>query len=189
MPPPGAFEQLQQLINDISVKEGSPAFQPHITLLSVPYSAQITENPESIIPPRVSLPKPFAVNFNKVCAGRSYFQSVLVELVPGDAESPLRTLYDATLKQNESYFREKGGDAAVRAKQNFYPHVSLYYGDRTEAEREKIIAELVEEGSIDQSQPVLTVAGVKGGFDVNEIWVVNCEGPIEGWQIIHKIEL
>jgi len=73
----------------------------------------------------------------------------------------------------------------------YYPHVSLYYGDVSMETREAIIEGLVRRGTVEMAygHPPVTVAGVDGGFHVAEIWIAECEGPVETWKILEKIKI
>ncbi|KAG9010492.1 hypothetical protein FRB94_010257 [Tulasnella sp. JGI-2019a] len=190
VPPEGPFKPLEALIAEIASKHSSPVFQPHITLLALPSDSPITS--DAILPPLSELPATIPITFNKVCAGQSYFQSVLVELEIKDG-STLDELYKATLKKNEGLV--KGEDASSelggRFLRPFYPHLSLYYGEVSAEVRSAIIKGLVDEGKVQPAgvHSPLTIVGVEGGFQVTDIWVVKCDGPTRDWQVLEKIKL
>lgn len=95
-----------------------------------------------------------------------------------------------------------------------FPHLSLYYIDEKDAEkgeRERMYGEMVRSGVV---QNLSTEEGEEGeegvvldcgvgtvpepdpdamvrldGIVGSEIWIVKCEGPVEGWEVMDKILL
>ncbi|KAG8858507.1 hypothetical protein FRB96_005178 [Tulasnella sp. 330] len=190
VPPEGAFKPLEALISEIAAKQSSPVFQPHITLLSLPSGSRISS--DSILPRKADLPETVPITFNKVCAGRSYFQSVLVELKL-TAGSTLEELYNAVLGLDEGLLAGANtqSEEGSRYLRPYYPHLSLFYGDVPMEAREAIIKDLIEEGQVESvdGYPPLTIVGVEGGFLVVELWIVKCDGPTKDWQVLEKIKL
>lgn len=85
----------------------------------------------------------------------------------------------------------------VEAKTPCFPHVSLCYvsdedavgGERSRyGERLWKESEMIEEFGEEEAVK-LNLNGWKDGFVGSEIWVVRCEGPIEGWEPVEKIKL
>lgn len=80
--------------------------------------------------------------------------------------------------------------------------MSLYYIDETESgERHTVAKELLRSGKVIQTKDdgqdgiILDCSGGSvgeaklSGFDGEEIWVVICEGPVEEWKVLEKVEL
>jgi len=128
----------------------------------------------------------FPVIFNKVCAGRTFFQSVLVELQLNEG-TELDGLYKTVMEKKKKLL-EPGDDTLSTP---YYPHVSLYYGEKSAEGRETMVRELVQRGAVKMADgdANVTVAGVEGGFRVTEIWIVDCNGPVESWKALKKISL
>jgi len=183
VPPPGAFEPLETLITSIAKQHGSPIFQPHITLFTVPSSPSISlAEPEKLLPPKSDLPISVPIIFKRVCTGATFFQSVFIELELGHDSGVLQAMYDGAFIRNQGLVKDGG-------KPPYHPHLSLYYGTPSIEEKEAIVANLEKDGVIDATSSPVEVAGVQGGFDVNEIWIVRCEGPVEGWEVLHRLRL
>ncbi|KAG8904074.1 hypothetical protein FRB99_002310 [Tulasnella sp. 403] len=195
IPAAEAFQPLEDLIATLSAKYDSPMFQPHITVLSLPSNKSISI--DSILPPETEFPPAFDVTFSKVCTGRTYFQSVLIELEL-DSTGPLQKLYERILEWNASNLIHKdeetsdGSHPVKPSRRPYYPHISLYYGDIAMDAKESIITELIGECRVKQkgdNGTFTTVAGVENGLRVNEMWVVLTEGPVEGWNVLKKVPL
>ncbi|KAG8934423.1 hypothetical protein FRC01_003097 [Tulasnella sp. 417] len=188
VPPPKASQALEAVIASVASRYKSPKFQPHITLLSFPATPDI--DPNALLPPRAQLPSTVPITFQEVCTGKTYFQSVLIELEKRE-DSVLQALYN----QVKTFTQKNRGDPVSSAIEGtpsgtkpFYPHLSLYYGEPPMEVKEEIIDALAVEGAISISGP-LTVGGVEGGFHVSEIWVVRTEGPVEGWEVLQRVKL
>jgi len=162
VPPVQDREKLQSVISTISSNHNSPKFEPHITLVSLPPASSI---------PTLGNMKSFGVTFLPVAAGHTFFQSVLIP-IPASAE-----LLD---------LRVSTCDTLKVPFQPYFPHLSLYYGDVSNEERETIIEELHKEGITQIGTDGNTrVAGIQG-FKVEELWVVRCEGKPEEWEVLEK---
>ncbi|KIO17546.1 hypothetical protein M407DRAFT_170429, partial [Tulasnella calospora MUT 4182] len=188
VPPPRASQALGAVIASIASRYKSPKFQPHITLLSFPATPDIDS--DALLPPQAQLPSAIPITFQQICTGKTYFQSVLIELEKRE-DSVLQALYNQVKTFNQ---KNRGNsipptiEGMPISTKPFYPHLSLYYGDPSMEVKEEIIEALAAEGAISISGP-LTVGGVEGGFHVSEIWVVRTEGPVEEWEVLKKVKL
>lgn len=91
-----------------------------------------------------------------------------------------------------------------------FPHMSIYYIDDMEAEeRSRVLQELKDNGTVIKSEEgvqIHTSGGPIGiptgsetrplpqgdalsGIDAVEIWVALCDGPVESWTVLEKVEL
>jgi len=91
-----------------------------------------------------------------------------------------------------------------------FPHVSIYYIDDAEAEeRARVLRELEDNGTVVTTQDGVRIHTSRGpigiptgsetrplphndslqGFDGVEIWVAHCDGPVETWTVLEKVEL
>lgn len=93
----------------------------------------------------------------------------------------------------------------MRPRTPVFPHMSLVYitdedaqGDgegRGEGQREKYKNVLEERGMVRdfEGNLALKVREEQGewisGFEIEEIWIVRCDGPVEGWVVEDKIVL
>ncbi|KAK1236401.1 hypothetical protein PQX77_000341 [Marasmius sp. AFHP31] len=159
-----------------------PKFDPHITLASLPSSTDI-----SISQLRDSIPKdqsPLKIHFRSVVdMGDHFFRSVYiaVNLSPELAELH-RRVHDA-LK--------------VEPKTPKFPHISLCYitdSDAADGERQRYREELTRRIRGGDDGNVALNCGLDeedwvSGFVASEIWIAECEGPVETWKILDKISL
>ncbi|KAI0636422.1 2',3'-cyclic-nucleotide 3'-phosphodiesterase [Trametes polyzona] len=163
-----------------------PPFHPHVTLASGPDAAAL----RAAIPPDQGV---IPVRFKSLEVGEKYFMSVYVAVhsAPG---TPLEALRE--------HLRRTLDESAVPP----VAHLSLYYIDDADAEERARTAETLR-----SELRVLESAGGEGevrsvrlacvdeeagqepeileGFDGEEIWVVKCEGPVPGWEVLEKIPL
>ena len=168
-----------QLDSRTPSQEGSgsyPRFYPHITLASLPLSAEnsLTDIETAIAS---SLKAPLTVKFRSVDIGSHYFRSVYLAI-------------DSTSEIMDLHGRIHEALQAVPQTPSF-PHLSLCYIDDEDAaagERERFYKTLKDGGKIK--------AGGEGGVDLNcglveeewmdrfeatEVWVVRCDGPVNKW--------
>ena len=170
-----------------------PRFQPHITLTTVPSTTSVEEL-VAAIPSRQSRVK---VDFSDVVVSDAYFRSVLAAVEPSPEILSLCT------KINENL--------GIRDPRSpMFPHMSIYYIDDAEAEeRARVLRELEDNKTvvkIEDGVQIHTSGGPVGiptgsetrplppgdvlqGFDGAEIWVALCDGPVETWTVLKKIEL
>jgi len=170
-----------------------PRFHPHITLATVPSTTPVAELVVAI-PSRQSRVR---VDFSDVVVSDAYFRSVLAVVEPSSEISSLHT------KINENL--------STRNPQTpMFPHMSIYYIDDAEAEeRARVLQELKDNGTVVKTKDgvqIHTSGGPTGtptgsetrplphgdtlqGFDGVEIWVALCDGPVETWTVLEKVEL
>lgn len=151
-----------------------PKFHPHITLASLPLAVRnnLTDIEASIA---ASLKAPLTVKFSSVEIGSHYFRSVYIAIEPTSEIMDLHECLHEALQ-------------AIPQTPSF-PHLSLcYIDDKEVGEREAFYETLKNGGKIR--------AGGEGGisldcgfaeedwmdcFEASEIWVVQCEGPVNEW--------
>ncbi|KAL0581121.1 hypothetical protein V5O48_000910 [Marasmius crinis-equi] len=164
--------------------ESYPKFDPHITLVSLPSPSGI-----SLSQLRESIPKdqrPLKVTFKSVDVGDHFFRSdyIAVSLTP--------ELVDLHRKVHDSL--------KLEPRTPKFPHISLTYitnFDAEHGERQRWRDELQSEGRIreeDGGDSIGLNCGIDkeewiSGFVATEIWIVECEGPVETWKILDKIPL
>ncbi|KAF9653064.1 hypothetical protein BDM02DRAFT_2122023 [Thelephora ganbajun] len=168
-------------------------FHPHITLATVPSTTPVEEL-VAAIPSRQPKVK---ADFSDVVVSDAYFRSVLAIVKPSPTIMSLRTKINENLK--------------IRSPQSpMFPHMSIYYIDDAEAEeRKRVLQELKENGTVVQTEDgvqIHTSGGPLGvptgsgtrplphgdalqGFDGVEIWIAYCDGPVETWTVLEKVEL
>ncbi|KAG7092779.1 hypothetical protein E1B28_009102 [Marasmius oreades] len=160
-----------------------PKFDPHITLASLPSPSDI-----SLSQLRESLPKnqsSLKVNFRLVDVGDHFFRSVYiaVTLTPELVEIH-RCVHEAL---------------QLEPRTPLFPHISLCYITDTDAghgERQRFRDELQAAGKLREVSrgTVELDCGVEGedwlsGFMASEVWIVECEGPVESWRVLERITL
>jgi hypothetical protein len=155
------------------------------------------------------------VRFARVLAGDHYFRSIYVAIAPSPELAQLRT---ALALPGPAQGRGKNSKPVVAVpgpdSPPAFPHLSLYYVADEEAHtRARFLQELEREDVVRHSADGLTVAlrcaggvgtgeggggggggggegdGVLEGCICTQIWIVDCEGPVEGWKVLDKILL
>lgn len=203
IPPPHEREVLQNVMSArpnpgrtaTHSPSSYPVFVPHITLAILgPKNTTDSNDSSPLNGLRPSIPpaqKRFRVRFRELSVGDHYFRSVYVKI---ELSSELEVLH-------EEVHRRLG----VRPRTPVFPHMSLVYitdedaqGDgegRGEGQREKYKNVLEERGMVRdfEGNLALKVREEQGewisGFEIEEIWIVRCDGPVEGWVVEDKIVL
>ena len=144
------------------------------------------------------------VRFARALAGDHYFRSIYVVIAPSAELAQLRA---ALAAQGGRGGGGKGPDSPPA-----FPHLSLYYVADEEAHtRARFLQELEREDVVRHSADGLSVAlrcaagegedegagagagaegdGVLESCICTQIWIVDCEGPVEGWKVLDKILL
>jgi len=191
---------LQQFMNrhpKPGAERSFPHFHPHVTLATLgPESDSAAAARDlTVLTLREAVPLgqcAVPVRFARVVAGDHYFRSVFVALVPSPELVRLRAALAAAGTPHPPAF----------------PHLSLYYiADEEPHTRERLLQELERENVVrhaaDGLEVMLECAGGAGdddnigspdggalaGFTGTQIWIVDCEGPVEGWKVLDKILL
>ncbi|CAA7271610.1 unnamed protein product [Cyclocybe aegerita] len=167
-----------------------PKFYPHITLASFPSTmARCLETIGTSIP---TLGTPLRCHFASVHVGSHYFRSVYIAIKPTLEIVDLRRRVHAAL--------------GVEPRTPSFPHLSLCYIDDADAEkgeREAFYKVLREGGNFkkeigcDGKDTGVSlnlsfdpeVENWSACVDVSEVWVAQCEGPVEGWTVLGKYPL
>ncbi|KAI0819065.1 hypothetical protein BC629DRAFT_695007 [Irpex lacteus] len=174
-------------------------FHPHITLTTVPSSTPLSTLLHAI----PSSQSPIPVTFKEVKVGERYFMSVYVTVCQEGEEE------GRGLGELRAHLRKTLGEKTVPP----VSHVSLFYIDDVDKEeRGRVYEELVREGRIielgegkvgldcsdhgegkeegeGEGKEGKEEGDVVSGFVGGEIWVAECEGPVDTWVIRDKIVL
>ncbi|KAK0196776.1 2',3'-cyclic-nucleotide 3'-phosphodiesterase [Armillaria mellea] len=157
-----------------------PRFHPHITLLSLPadFPASISVLRDAISSIQLSLD----IKFKSIDIGTHFFRSVYiaVQLTPA-------------LMEIHTHVHKKVG---VEPRTPKYPHLSLCYitdEDAQQGEREAFYRAIEDKVRKDGDGVSLDCGEHTeewiGGFVASEIWIAECNGPIEDWNILDKVPL
>ena len=146
------------------------------------------------------------IRFARVLTGDSYFLSIYIALAPSIELAQLRSSSSLAVGGG-------GGPGGPNPKPNpekaspAFPHLSLFYiADEEAHARVRLLQEMEREGVVGHSADGLSVAlrcaqaeagedggggggGVLEGFTATQIWIVDCEGPVEEWKVLDKILL
>jgi len=173
----------ESIIEEASESKSYPAFQPHVTLVgSVPSSPL----PSSTIQNVLSVTRsPVDLKFKQVEMGDHYFRSVYLAMHLTDDLVDLHGRMHLNL--------------GIHPQTPKFPHLSLAYitdEDAGNGEREKYyerlqicvpgLARLGEDGSIEINIGQDEEHWISE-FPCGEAWVVECNGPVEGWTVLEKI--
>jgi len=162
-----------------------PHFTPHITLASgLPSSINI-DNIRGCVSGRTAV----HVAFKSISVGDTYFRSVYLNIHKSAELSALHQCINNELKKLNN----------VETLSPCFPHMSLYYIDDSEAgERQLVAGELLSSGRIvgDGGDKITCFTDTDPvghhtlcGFDGDEIWIVNCKGLVDQWEILEKFVL
>ena len=145
------------------------------------------------------------IRFARVLTGDSYFLSIYIALVTPSTElAQLRSALSRVVQQQ--VLPVGGGEKKTSSPLLLpaFPHLSLFYVKDEEAHaRVRLLQEMEREGVVRHSDDGLSVAlrctertadgedggGVLEGFTATQIWIVDCEGPVEEWKVLDKILL
>ena len=170
-----------------------------------PHSNLADPDPTVLLALREAVPlgqRAVRVRFARVLAGDHYFRSIYVAIAPSPELAQLRSALALA-------GRKGPGPGLGPDSPPAFPHLSLYYVADEEAHtRERFLQELEREEVVKHSADGLSVAlrcvgegsssggggGVEGdgwleGCMCTQIWIVDCEGPVEGWKVLDKILL
>lgn len=159
-----------------------PVFCPHVTLATVRSGDEV---PSGLLANLAKGRQSIRLNFLSLVVGDHYFRSLLVSARPTEDLLALRDEITETL----SHLSPRPAP--------IFPHLSLAYiadEDAEAGERERIAQSLRERGVVVEDESSHTVSLRCGevclsGVDLAEIWLVDCEGPVEGWSVRDKISL
>jgi len=129
MPEGELYDELDQIISQLSKEYAAPLFKPHITLLG-----DIVETEERIMSKIAELAnflKPFSVFFTTLDSLDEYFRCVFVQAKETDG------IMAANAKAREIFNRQQNPP--------FIPHLSLLYGVFSSETKEQIIAKVGKE--------------------------------------------
>lgn len=171
----------------LRIDPSPPSFHPHITLGSFPSSTPVDEL-ENAIP---QLSEALDIAFESLEAGDHFFRSVYIAVKHTEQLSGLhRVVHD---KLN------------VVAKTPRFPHLSLYYIQDEQANiRQDIVDNMMKSGRVTNmnegaigfsttgAENDLEASGDEehlSGFRSTEVWIVDCDGPVQGWHVLKKVPL
>ncbi len=193
---------LQQFMNrhpKPGAEHSFPHFHPHVTLATLcpPVASESSseQRDSTVLTLREAVPlgqRVVPVRFARVVAGDHYYRSVFVALAPSPELVHLRAALAAAGTPHPPAF----------------PHLSLYYiADEEAHTRERLLQELERENVVrhaadgqevvldcggagaDTADSGMGYGGALAGFTGTQIWIVDCEGPVEGWKVLDKILL
>lgn len=180
------LKNVMDIRKDQSHSAGSyPEFTSHITLASLPSSEKF-----SLPTLRASIPtsqSALTIEFQSLDVGSVFFRSVYIS---AKCTSDLTVLH-----------QHVHAALGVDPRTPSFPHISLCYindEDGANREREKFNQELLKTGRVRAEKDGTIALNCKkvgepddwmNGFRAQEIWVANCVGPVEDWEILEKISL
>ena len=125
LPPPAVRDRFYPLIDELSRRLGTPAFEPHLTLAgtSSTVAADVTAQVATLAAGLAPLP----IHLTEIGMTADYFRCLFVhaELTP-----PLQRAYHATCR------------ALGQPPGDFMPHLSLVYGDLAPADKKRVVADI-----------------------------------------------
>lgn len=177
VPPQEERDALRSVIDSIVEDQHSDAFEPHITLASLS-SGTSTAGWTDAIAAQLQHHAPILVTFNQVRTGRTFFHSVLAD-IQWD-----KKLFAFRGDIVTSITRGRAPDPKL--KNDWYPHISLFYGSPSQTEKEGIVKNLEDTGVVQQHEESCTVAGIQQ-FEANEVWIVQTDGHVKEWKVLDNV--
>ncbi|OWZ45696.1 hypothetical protein C356_03078 [Cryptococcus neoformans c45] len=116
-------------------------------------------------------------------SGRSYFQSVLAPVKPSTKLLSLReqTVAAFTPSPSNSYSDSDSHSQKREEKDDYFPHLSLFYGDCTPTKRAEIAAIAnSDDPSLGSGRATVTI---------KELGIVRCVGKVEEWEHVESVVL
>jgi 2',3'-cyclic-nucleotide 3'-phosphodiesterase len=183
VPSQGMAERLKSIMHSHPKSSGSyPHFFPHITLASTASSTPLDSVMSSIPSDLSAIP----VTFETLKVEDNFFRSVYL---------PVRLTPELFALQSSIY----AASSVFIRKTPSFPHMSLFYIEDTEAEERTRMARELElsahvrtgNGCVELKFSADGAEEWINGFLGKEIWIVECDGPVERWasKVLKKIEL
>ena len=161
-----------------------PSFDPHITLLSLPSDSKLTV---AELRSAVEVINQLDIAFKSVTIGDHFFRSVFVSI------SPTPTLCDLHARVHQRLNQQP--------RTPMFPHLSLCYiteEDAEKGERINFYDSLSRNGRVKITPGGVSLNCSSGdgdaedwvsGFRANEIWIAECNGPVNTWTVLDKVKL
>lgn len=125
MPPAAVRTELSALIQEFSRRCGTPAFEPHITLVGdIPPGADLVDKTRAL----GQQLEAYSVECGVAASGTSFFHAIFLPLV-----------HDASIQHAHAVASEMFG---LAPKDTYSPHVSIVYGNLNPVTKSEIVAEL-----------------------------------------------
>ncbi|WVO25167.1 uncharacterized protein IAS62_006556 [Cryptococcus decagattii] len=186
-------------------KSDSPSFEPHITLFAfIPLDTPIGQISDTLrqVVARVNTEasesskagatfengsglKDFVLGLLPAQSGTSYFQSVLAPVKPTATLLSLReqtvaafsssSLPPPSLSPLSDSLKKKG------KTDDYFPHLSLFYGDCTQQKRDEIAS------VANKDDP--TLGSGRARVTIKELGIVRCAGKVEEWEHVDSVVL
>lgn len=156
-----------------------PSLVAHITLASPIPSSLSTATILSSVPARdLRGDAPLQVRFKSIDVGDTYWRSVYITIDPTPEMLKLRDDIHAALRKHEG----------VNPTAPHFPHMSLYYIDDSEPDERNVAKNRLFTSKQAEEYADGVKLGNLPGFEGAEIWVVRCEGPVEEWEVLGKMD-
>jgi len=160
MPTGEVYNQLNDLISELSRRYSTPYFEPHVTLLGDNLLIFPEEEMLSKTEELATLIDPFTFRLNEIGQIDSYYRALFLR---GEKTPELTHVNTETRKI-----------FGLPEDPDFMPHLSLLYGDLPVETKQKIIREI---GNVDYT------------FDVGTIHLYSTDGELEDWYKVKEFSL
>ncbi|ORY70784.1 2',3'-cyclic-nucleotide 3'-phosphodiesterase [Leucosporidium creatinivorum] len=171
-PSSSADTSLRSLLDKLSTAHSTPPFDPHVTLLTgIPTGAPLEPLLQQL-ESAVQDAEPLKLQYKELGTHGTFFQYLFVAVEKSEELKELRSrVRTACLPPNVSATAD-----------DYFPHLSLMYGEDTETRKvADVIGELKNEGGEEVRSG--------GGFAVDEVLLVSCEGPPKEWMVLGRVKL
>jgi hypothetical protein len=175
MPKEPLRSKLREIIENVAESETSPKFEPHMTIISLHSPGSIPKLADTLAPIMQKY-KDLTLHPNLLFIGSSYFVSVALSL---RKEALLLAFQREVLDALPAVTGE------TIPPNDFFPHISLFYGETSTEERERI-ASFVRSKGVASDESGASVDGITETIP-GEIWVVETVGKTEDWKVVEII--
>ncbi len=150
--------ELKQQIKALSRNYNSPLFYPHVTLLGglELHEAKLIQLTDTLAH---SL-EPFTIYLQKAGARGRYFQSLFVRVKKSEPLMSAHHIAKELFDSNEG--------------ENYFPHLSLMYGEQTAEEKNKLLNVMGRSFNMQ--------------FDVHSVLLIKTGGEVSNWEKIRNAE-
>jgi len=156
-------------------KQHSPQFEPHVTFAKLPLSTKVEdfEAASSVITTELANT---VVRMGSLKRGTTFFRSVYIKL--DEASS------NALLSLQQKLYKAIGHVPTDALPE--FAHLSLHYGD-DEKKRIRVMAEYIGKEKLEDNETEHVLED-KEGMHLDDLWLMDCTGPIEEWKALAKIQ-
>jgi len=152
-----AYELLNHTVTDLSREYKTELFEPHLTLFA-PIDIPLEDLKRKLN--SLSMMEPFELKMTNITTGNKYYQCVLGKV---ELTHDLEYIYGRTMEL-----------LGLENKNDYFPHISLIYGDFHTIMKRRILKEILHEKNYIHFLPLT--------FTISQIEIWKTEGETKTWK-------